>query len=65
MINMVVQTGITVGGNKKEFQGLSTDTKPTLDIGGGSTFYELDTKKGWVFDLGNVNPATNNNWWEV
>jgi hypothetical protein len=50
--------------NINEYQGLSTDTKPT-DCGGGSTFYELNTGKGWVFDSNNTNPATSNGWCEV
>jgi hypothetical protein len=61
---MVVRVGVITGGNKNEYQGLSTDTKPT-DCGAGSTFYELDTKKGFIYDLSNKNPATNSFWWEV
>lgn len=29
--------------------GLSTDTKPT-DVTNASTFYEMDTKKAYMFD---------------
>lgn len=29
---------------------LSTDTKPTRKIKNGSTLYEIDTGKGYVFD---------------
>lgn len=60
----IEQTGVTTGGNVKNFQGLSTDTKPT-ECGGGSTFYELDTGAAWVFDIGNINPTTSNGWWEI
>lgn len=60
----VTQTGVTTGGNVKEYQGLATDTKPT-DCGSGSSFYELDTGAVWVYDAGNTNPATSNGWWEV
>lgn len=62
---MVNQIGFTVGGNTKEFHGLSTDIKPVISIGEGSTFYELDTAKGWVYDGVNINPLTGNKWWEV
>lgn len=54
---MVKQTGCTVAGNMKEFIGLSTDTKPTTDCGAGSTFWELDLKKPYIFD--------GTTWWEV
>jgi hypothetical protein len=45
--------------------GLSTDVKPTQDMGSGSTFYELDTKKVWQFSKLNINPVTGDGWWEV
>lgn len=61
---MVVQVGITVSGNKKEFQGLSTDTKPS-NCGGGSKFLELDTMEEFIFDCANVSPETNSNWWRA
>lgn len=62
---MFHQVGVTVGGNKKEFQCLSTDTKLIIDIGDSSTAYELNTGKGWIFDSKNLNPTTNSYWWEV
>jgi hypothetical protein len=68
---MIIQVGVTTGGDKKEFQGLSTDAKPVNVpgagnvIGSGSTFYEVDTKKGFVFDANNINPVTGSGWWEV
>ena len=34
----------------KEFSGLSTDSKPTENIGVNSLFYELNTKKVFYFD---------------
>jgi hypothetical protein len=43
--------------NIDEFIGLSTDTKPTKDVDPGSTFYELDTKKDFIFD--------GTKWWEA
>jgi hypothetical protein len=61
---MVNKAGVTSGGNKVELQGLSTDTKPT-NYGSGTTFYELDTGKGYVFDTVNINPDTNDGWWPV
>jgi hypothetical protein len=47
-----------------ELVGLSTDTKPT-DCPSGSTFYELDTGKGFIYNSVNVNPVTGNGWWGV
>lgn len=32
------------------FCGLSTDTKPTEGVGNGSTFFEMDSKKRFMFD---------------
>ena len=32
-----------------EMRGLSTDTKPT-NVGNASTFYEMDTRKLFMFD---------------
>jgi len=64
----VKQVGVTRAGNKKAFQGLSTDAKPlppTEKIGGMSSFYESDTSKPWIYDELNANPATTNGWWEV
>lgn len=69
----VKQVGMTDWGGVRTFQGLSTDVKPaTVDngtvkyiVGDQSAFLELDTKKVWVYDSANVNPATNDNWWEV
>ena len=62
---MVNQIGFTVGGDTKTFQGLSTDTKPIINVGEGSTFYELDTCNGWIYDGVNVNPITGTKWWGV
>lgn len=33
-----------------EYDGLSTDTKPTTDVRNGSVFVEMDTKKIYLFD---------------
>lgn len=49
----------------RAYQGLSTDTKPTANVGSGSSFYELDTGKCWLYDAGNTNSVTSNGWWEV
>ena len=46
-------------------QGLSTDTKPTFNVGSGSIFSELDTGKDFRYDAGNVNAVTSNGWWEI
>jgi len=60
----ITQTGVITGGNIKNYQGLSTDTKP-VDCGSGSSFYELDTGKAWLYDANNENPVTENGWWEM
>lgn len=39
--------------NSAEFKGLSTDTKPTDSVPNGSTFYEMDTQKVYMFDAEN------------
>lgn len=33
-----------------EFAGLSTDEKPTVGVGTGSLFFEVDTKKIYAFN---------------
>lgn len=33
-----------------QYVGLSTDNKPTEDIGNGSIFIEIDTKKIYFYD---------------
>ena len=38
------------GTNYREFEGLSTDDKPTEDVGVNSKFYELDTNDVYYFD---------------
>lgn len=35
-----------------DMYGLSTDTKP-VDVGNASTFYEMDTKRLYMFDAQN------------
>lgn len=65
MVTMVRSKGLI-----KEFQGLSTDTRPKDDtiyrIGNGSTFMELNgQKRVFIYDSKNINPATGDNWWEV
>lgn len=40
------------------YRGLSTDAKPTLDVFNGSSFYEMDTSKIYMFD------ATDGQWIE-
>ena len=36
-----------------EYRGLSTDTKPTLNIENGCKFYEIDTGATYYFDAEN------------
>lgn len=58
-------------GNRKFFQGLATDVKPEDDtsgevwfrVGNGSEFYELDTKKTFIYSIGNADQASSH-WWE-
>ena len=38
------------GTNYVELEGLSSDTKPTENIGVNSKFYELDTNDAYYFD---------------
>ncbi len=47
-----------------ELYGLSTDEKPIekfeiTPIGNSSTYYEMDTKKAYIYD------EENHKWWEV
>ena len=41
------------GGSVSEIYGLSTDTKPT-NVHNASIFYEMDTKKMYLFDKENT-----------
>ena len=45
------------GDTPSELYGLSSDTKP-VDVGNASIFYEMDTKKIFMFD------KENNTWHE-
>jgi len=36
--------------NVYDLRGLSTDVKPLVNIGGGSTFLEIDTGKVFAFN---------------
>lgn len=44
---------ITAIENSSDLYGLSTDTKPTEGITNAATFYEMDTKKIYMFDAEN------------
>lgn len=35
---------------RREYNGLSTDEKPTEDVKNADIFYEMDTQKVWLFD---------------
>ena len=39
------------------------DINGTLRIGNGSEFYELDTKKTFIYSIGNAD-QTSSHWWE-
>lgn len=47
----VEKTGIAITGARSEWQGLSTDTKPTA-ANPGDTFLELDTNKKYTYGSG-------------
>lgn len=49
----------------RNLSGLSTDVKPTKNIGTGSRFYEINTGDTYVYSVLNVNPITNNGWWKI
>lgn len=49
----------------RNLSGLSTDIKPTKNIGTGSRFYEINTGDTYVYSVLNVNPITNNGWWKI
>ena len=52
----ITRTGADIkNGNKPilELRGLSTDTKPTENIGNGSVFIEINTGKVYFFDAEN------------
>ena len=46
-----------VGSQEIKLRGLSTDTKP-MNVANGSSFYEIDTQKYYMFD------ETNQTWRE-
>lgn len=50
--------GVEMGALPQDCQGLSADTKP-IDVINGATFYEMDTKKAYMFD------KQNGIWYEV
>ena len=50
--------GVEMGALPQDCQGLSADTKPT-DVMNGATFYEMDTRKAYMFD------KQNGIWYEV
>lgn len=60
----ITQHGDYVYG-KIDYSGLSTDTKPTdKTVKTEAIFYELDTKLYWIYNSENINPATDDGWWE-
>ena len=54
----ITRTGGQTEDRGSELKGLSTDKKPIKDIPNGSSFYEMDTKKVYMFD------EQNNKWLE-
>ena len=49
---------------KMYYKGLSTDDKSVIKAKNDDEFYEWDTFKIWMYNDKNLNPATNNYWWE-
>ena len=47
------KVGSGAGRNIYELYGLSSDEKPTTDIGNGSLFLEMDTACVFIFDAEN------------
>ena len=47
---MAITSKLSRATNYVELEGLSTDTKPTENIGINSKFYELDTNDTYYFD---------------
>ena len=47
---MAVTNKLSHGTDYMEFEGLSTDDKPTEGVGVNSKFYELDTGDTYYFD---------------
>jgi hypothetical protein len=55
---------LSTSADNRDRQGLSTDEKPT-GVESGTTFYEIDTKKIFVYSAANTNPLTSDGWWEM
>ena len=49
---MAITNRLSHSTNYVELEGLSSDTKPTENIGENSKFYELDTKDEYYFTDG-------------
>lgn len=47
---MAITNKLSHGTNYVELEGLSTDSKPTENVGINSKFYELDTNDVYYFD---------------
>ncbi len=61
IVALSLQTGVTTEQlvtSINRYQGLSTDTKTTAGIKIGSTWYELDTSKTFIFDGSSWNPSS-------
>lgn len=57
MVTSVTDVQVQKGGHDyvyHEYMGLSTDSKPTTGVFNGSTFFEMDTAKAFVFDAGTM-----------
>lgn len=52
-----VQVGVTIGGNIKNFQGESTEEKPTTDLGSGSSAYCVDNGDTYIWHIDQWRPV--------
>lgn len=62
---MIERSTIALNDPEVVYKGLSTDTKPTVRVTNNDVFYELDTKKVYMYSALNINPITGDGWWEV
>ena len=46
MVSYTVNGGVAI----RDYRGMSSDEKPVKNVPNGSTFYEMDTQKVFMFD---------------
>lgn len=50
---------------KMYYKGLSTDDKSTIKAKNDDEFYEWNTSTRWMYNDKNLNPVTNDYWWDI